>query len=214
MVIVGADPDTPAPLPSSPAQGSVGNSGLLYGIDYTCSSSLDHSDIMDGFRSFPSGHSSMAMAVALYAALYILYSISSRPGWSNLVYGSGDRAAPRAACCSGLWRRMAMECAQFGLIVLCFMLLAWPFFVGATRFMGNHHNISDIVAGLLLGVAFTVPFFARAAVQHSFWQQRTASQADCRLPISQAQQAVPAGAQLELPPAVSKQVTWASIPLA
>lgn len=43
----------------------MGNAGLFYGIDYVCSSSLERDEILDGFVSFPSGHSSMSMATAL-----------------------------------------------------------------------------------------------------------------------------------------------------
>lgn len=147
--------------------------------------------VADGRMSFPSGHSSCAMAIGLFGALYICWALGARRN------GALGRAlyAPTARCGSGIagraraaGRALLREAAGLAVLLLVLLLLAWPWGVAASRFIDNRHNVSDIVAGLLLAITFVPPFVARLAARDAAAEAGVSVQMDCGhvLPVSNA----------------------------
>lgn len=92
----------------------------------------DAREVAEARKSFPSGHSSLSFAVAIFVALYLHLRLGAR----------ASPAAPRT------WRLLA---------VLTFPLLAA--LVAASRVIDFHHHYADIVGGSLLGAAVAVAAF-------------------------------------------------------
>jgi membrane-associated phospholipid phosphatase len=84
-------------------------------------------------RSFPSGHTSQAFAIAAYSILYLRAHVFDRY--------RGDRDLP--------W----WEAATYGGIAL------GAFAVGGERVLHNRHHLTDVGAGALLGTATSTLFF-------------------------------------------------------
>jgi hypothetical protein len=114
----------------------------------TCTSKLifgrhrpDYNPMTDGdegTRSFPSGHSTHAFSALTYTALYLRYHGFDQ--WRP----AGTLPAWEVATYAGL-----------GALGVGF---------AGERVMRNRHNLSDVVAGSLLGTASSVAFF--------YWQER------------------------------------------
>jgi len=129
-----------------------------------------------------------------YTALYIVWSLSCRPGWRAAAYGG---SLQRLRSARGMLTRLGYECALVIWLLVALFLVAWPWGVGVTRVRGNFHNVDDVLAGLLLGLFFTPVFFARAVWQHEMWGQllAEATAADEKLKDDQP----PADAEVQLP---------------
>jgi membrane-associated phospholipid phosphatase len=113
-----------------------GQRGSVEGLD--CSSIADGryttaKDLEDGHKSFPSGHSSSAFALATYFALY---------AGGELVWGAHATSLTMpvgATLMVGLWGLAAT--------------------VAATRISDGRHHIDDVVAGAALGAAVSTLFY-------------------------------------------------------
>jgi membrane-associated phospholipid phosphatase len=116
---------------------------------------MDDKKLYDGRMSFPSGHSSCSMAVGLFAALYMLWTLHWREG------GALQRALLRPA--SNVVGRMLKDVASLAVLLVLLFQLAWPWGVALSRFMDNRHNPSDVVGGLLLAISFVPVFVVRVA---------------------------------------------------
>eukprot|EP00775_Hariotina_reticulata_P012446 gene12446-12583_t len=120
----------------------------------TCTN-LDKSILKDGHMSFPSGHSSCSMSIGLYTALYVLWCMYLRN------YGALATVLTQPALS---WAKKVKK-ELIGVIALLVVLfeIAWPWGVAASRFIDNRHNVSDVVAGLLLAASFAPIFVLRLA---------------------------------------------------
>ncbi|WIA16493.1 hypothetical protein OEZ85_013173 [Tetradesmus obliquus] len=121
---------------------------------------MDIKALEDGRMSFPSGHSSCSMAVGLYAAIYMLWSLHWREG------GALHRALLRPA--SSIMGRIGKDVASLVVLLVLLFQIAWPWGVALSRFIDNRHNASDIVGGVLLAVSFVPVFVARLASSVSY----------------------------------------------
>ncbi|WIA36678.1 hypothetical protein OEZ86_007960 [Tetradesmus obliquus] len=93
---------------------------------------MDIKALEDGRMSFPSGHSSCSMAVGLYAALYMLWSLHWREG------GALHRALMRPA--SSFMGRIGKDVASLVVLLVLLFQIAWPWGVALSRFIDNRHN--------------------------------------------------------------------------
>jgi membrane-associated phospholipid phosphatase len=125
------------------------------------------------------------MAVGLFGALYVLWCAHWRhgsatsPAAASAARGGGAGRGSAAAASSGrwsvgLWARR--EAARLGVLLLVLLLAAWPWGVAVSRFRDNRHNVSDVVAGLLLGACFAPLFFGRLLVQRRDWDALLAAE--------------------------------------
>jgi hypothetical protein len=116
---------------------------------------MDNKKLHDGRLSFPSGHSSCSMAVGLFAALYMLWTLHWREG------GALQKAVLRPA--SSIGGRIIKDAASLAVLLVLLFQIAWPWGVALSRFMDNRHNPSDVVGGLLLAMSFVPVFVVRLA---------------------------------------------------
>jgi membrane-associated phospholipid phosphatase len=121
---------------------------------------MDIKKLEDGRMSFPSGHSSCSMAVGLFAALYMLWSLHWREG--GALHSSLLRPA------SSFIGRIGKDVASLVVLLVLLFQIAWPWGVALSRFRDNRHNASDVVGGLLLAVSFVPVFVARLASSVSY----------------------------------------------
>jgi hypothetical protein len=97
------------------------------------------------------------MAVAWYTSLYLMWSLYLRV----------DNPYPKKLyVATTILGRLGQEIAYafayaFILVTLC---LSW--FIGATRFWDNVHNISDVLGGFVLAIIFVTPFVVKAIGLH------------------------------------------------
>jgi membrane-associated phospholipid phosphatase len=201
-----ATPDTAGPLLDSLV--------LSAGVDPTPPSvectGADAAGIVESRKSFPSGHSSSASSVGLWGALYVLYSLrrlgvggGGGAPWSS----SSSSSSPSPSSSAGA--RLVRELAASGALLLMLFFLAWPWGVGATRFVDNRHHPSDIVGGVLLGAFVTAPFFYRFSVVSDAWDARDAVDLAAEDAAPEGGAAVGAGgggAATSAAPAVASQV--------
>lgn len=103
---------------------------LNYVLNYTCTSLSKH-DPKELRKSFPSGHSSIAMYSAIYLAVYLQY------------------------------RFVRFRYAPIVRPLLQTIFLALGLFVCYSRIRDNKHHWSDVVFGALIGlfIAFSTPYF-------------------------------------------------------
>jgi membrane-associated phospholipid phosphatase len=156
-------------LPGGGFGGAGGANNALPPIECT---SADMKNILESRKSFPSGHSSSAASAGLWGAMYVLYSarrFAPVYGPASVFGGGGSKAI--------ILPRLARDLFASAAILLSLFFLAWPWGVGATRFVDNRHHPSDIVGGILLGTFFTVPFFARFVAVSDAWDRRDAASA-------------------------------------
>ncbi|KAF8065539.1 Pyroxd2 [Scenedesmus sp. PABB004] len=135
---------------------------VAYGTfpDVTCGAPASKA-LRDGHMSFPSGHSSCSATIGLVAAMYV--------AWSALLRDGGALHAGLVAPGQGLARRAASEAAGLGLLLVLLFEIAWPWGVALSRFRDNRHNVSDVVAGILLAVTFAPLFVLRLVRNVDAW---------------------------------------------
>eukprot|EP00882_Tetradesmus_deserticola_P017249 GHRQ01018471.1.p1 GENE.GHRQ01018471.1~~GHRQ01018471.1.p1 ORF type:complete len:263 (+),score=78.78 GHRQ01018471.1:583-1371(+) len=156
--------------------------GLSHGLQQQpgCTN-MELKKLKDGRLSFPSGHSSCSMAVGLFAALYMLWTLHWREGALH-------HALLRPA--SSILGRIGKDVASLAVLLVLLFQIAWPWGVALSRFMDNRHNVSDVVGGLLLAVCFVPVFVVRLASSAS-----AAHQAENQDWSSQEQQLLPRAEQ-------------------
>lgn len=150
--------------------------------------STDKAAIVESRKSFPSGHTSSASSAGLWGAMYVLYTLrrfrAHGPAVEDVYADGGDddkaRGRGRRAL---LVPRLARELIGSAALLLMLFFLAWPWGVGATRFVDNRHHPSDIIGGLLLGVLMTVPFFFRFAAVSDAWDSRDSRDAPALMAV-------------------------------
>jgi len=84
-----------------------------------------------------------------------------------------------------VWAWLRAELLRLAVMLVVLFFIAWPWGVGASRFVDNRHNVSDIIAGLLLGACFA-PLFLVRLVWHSSGWAAVQQQEECGNPISAA----------------------------
>lgn len=118
--------------------------------------------LKDGHMSFPSGHSSCSMTFGLFSALYLL--------WSVFVRDNGAISAKLLQPANPSWSvKLQGELLSFGMLFIVLFDIAWAWGIAASRFRDNRHNVSDVVAGLLLAVCFVPVFIVRLASNIKQW---------------------------------------------
>lgn len=165
---------------------------------------LDRAAIAEARKSFPSGHSSSAASVGLWGAMYVLYSL-------RRLGGRGGGSVPSSSASSGspFLPRLLRELGGSASLLLVLFFLAWPWGVGATRFVDNRHHPSDIVGGILLGSFMTLPFCLRFASVSNAWDARDARELAVEGGVEEAEGGVGGvggGRAAAIAPAVATQV--------
>jgi len=175
----------------------------------------DRAAQVESLKSFPSGHTSSAASVGVWGALYVLHALRRHRGHGAAAgggqagaAGAAGAAAKRGANGAGARGggasgeaeaaavpRWARELAASGALLLMLFFLAWPWGVGATRFVDNRHHPSDIVGGMLLGATMTAPLFLRFEAVSAAWDARDALDPALWLPRPAAAAAAAAAAR-------------------
>jgi membrane-associated phospholipid phosphatase len=116
---------------------------------YPCNEDLYGADtIKDGRQSYPSGHASFSFTLGAYGAGYMIWCWNMRQEWSPRLRG------PKREFLSDLGNVIAK-------IWTC-CLLGVPWGIGCTRIIDYQHNVSDVVAGIVLGLTIATIFLLRA----------------------------------------------------
>lgn len=116
---------------------------------YPCDVDLYGEDtIQDGRQSYPSGHASFSFTLGGYGAGYMIWCWNMRCAWSPRLRG------PKREFLSDLGNVIAK-------IWTC-CLLGVPWGIGCTRIIDYQHNVSDVVAGIVLGLTIATIFLLRA----------------------------------------------------
>lgn len=116
---------------------------------YPCDVDLyGQSTIDDGRQSYPSGHASFSFTLGTYGAGYMIWCWNMRRPWSPRSRG------PKKEFLSDLGNVIAK--------VWTCCLLGVPWGIGCTRIIDYQHNVSDVVAGTLLGLTIATIFLLRA----------------------------------------------------
>ncbi|KAJ7170481.1 lipid phosphate phosphatase 1 [Mycena crocata] len=132
-------------------------------------------DILDGRRSFPSGHSSAAFSGMTFLSFWIAGQTSA---WCN---------APLPAA--------SLRSSRLGRLSLTLLPFCWATFVGVTRLEDYRHHKEDVIAGGFIGILCAVicylvfwpsPFTARNAsgqprLMYSDEERRRQANADFEL---------------------------------
>ncbi|KAL3150399.1 hypothetical protein ABBQ32_000237 [Trebouxia sp. C0010 RCD-2024] len=116
---------------------------------------------IDGRKSFCSGHASTSAVIIGYNICYLI--------WAGYIRG-GDAAFMGLDKRTG-WRGGRRYLRELGHgLYLMWMLLNFTFMwaVGVSRFTDNKHNISDILGGWLLGLAFAMIYATRSTCLHKY----------------------------------------------
>ncbi|KAL7266850.1 hypothetical protein RUND412_010585 [Rhizina undulata] len=110
----------------------------LYGIN---DNGLTVSDLRDGFRSFPSGHSSMSFSGLTYLTIFLLSHSFPIP-WLN------GRASPSPRVFSSLPRNFVIAVSMFSFLL--------AMYVASTRVSDFRHHGTDVLAGSILGITCAI----------------------------------------------------------
>nr|ASN64455.1 phosphatidic acid phosphatase [Eimeria falciformis] len=126
------------------------NELYTYVSDFFCTG--DAHRIREGRRSFPSGHSSMAMCGVLFTMLYL----QGRFKWQQHKTAPRLQQQQRRAFLSKVY--WMIEAATPCLQVLLFLM---ALYIPATRVLDHYHHVRDVVGGGVLGafVALHAAFF-------------------------------------------------------
>ncbi len=133
--------------------------GLSPSLNPACTSDLSSSKLEDGHKSFPSGHSSNAFAMAVYIAGYVLYSTYFRA--PRRYYQSRQEGS------STPWKqRISTEMATSASFLWVLFNISWAWGVGISRIIDNKHHPSDVIGGGFLGTVIGGCFILRAVPRH------------------------------------------------
>jgi phosphatidate phosphatase len=119
---------------------------------YPCSSEYDQSTIDDGRQSFPSGHAAFSMVLGAYGAGYMIWCWHMRVEWN-----------PRR---KSAWREFVADFGNVCAKVWTILMLGFSWGVGCTRITDWQHNVSDVVAGWLLGLTVAAIYLLRATPRY------------------------------------------------
>lgn len=119
---------------------------------YPCGTEYSDSTIEDGRQSFPSGHAAFSMALGAYGAGYMIWCWHMRVEWS-----------PRRGAA---WKEFAADVGNVCAKVWTILMLGFSWGVGCTRITDWQHNVSDVVAGWLLGLTVAVIYLLRATPRY------------------------------------------------
>ena len=134
--------------PGSPTL-EYGNNTVGY---YACSDTYSQSTIDDGRQSFPSGHAAFSMVLGAYGAGYMIWCWHMRVEWSPRVQSAWKEfVADVGNVCAKIW-------------TICMLGFSWG--VGCSRITDWQHNVSDVVAGWLLGLAVAGIYLLRATPRY------------------------------------------------
>ena len=143
-----ADPWLPGGNPGYPL--------LEYGNDtvglYPCSDTYSEDTIKDGRQSFPSGHAAFSMVLGAYGAGYMIWCWHMRVEWS-----------PRTKTA---WKEFLADLGNVAAKVWTICMLGFSWGVGCTRITDWQHNVSDVVAGWLLGLTVAAIYLLRATPRY------------------------------------------------
>ncbi|GMM31994.1 bifunctional diacylglycerol diphosphate phosphatase/phosphatidate phosphatase [Martiniozyma asiatica (nom. inval.)] len=114
--------------------------------------------LMDGFRTTPSGHSSMSFCMALFISLWLLGQFCAVQSFGN-VYGSGHS--------NGIVNIQKRRSYSFGRILVCCSPLFGSAYVALSRTQDYRHHFVDVVLGSILGS------FIAWSVYRKFWPSVT-----------------------------------------
>ncbi|PYH92114.1 acid phosphatase/Vanadium-dependent haloperoxidase [Aspergillus ellipticus CBS 707.79] len=101
---------------------------------------------VDGFSSFPSGHSSLAFAGLAYLTLWLCSKFSV--GFPNLTHPPDLQRQERGAI------RTQGAAPPIYMLIAAFVPLAVAFFISASRWFDFRHHGFDIIFGSVLGMVF------------------------------------------------------------
>ncbi|KAJ7180753.1 lipid phosphate phosphatase 1 [Mycena filopes] len=119
-------------------------------------------DVLDGRRSFPSGHSSAAFAGMTFLSFWL----------------AGQTAA---WCFHAPVPASSLRSSRLGRFTLTLLPLWWAIFVGVSRLEDYRHHKEDVIAGAVIGVVcasicylafWTSPFSARSFTSYAYGQPR------------------------------------------
>jgi membrane-associated phospholipid phosphatase len=119
---------------------------------YPCTDTYSESTIQDGRQSYPSGHTSFSFTLGAYGAGYMIWCWNMRFDWS-----------PRSR---GPWREFLSDLGNVVAKIWTCCLLGFPWGVGCTRIIDYQHNVSDVVAGMVLGLGIATIFLLRAVPRY------------------------------------------------
>ncbi|KAA8652160.1 hypothetical protein EYZ11_000472 [Aspergillus tanneri] len=104
---------------------------------------------VDGFSSFPSGHSSFAFAGLTYFSLWLCSKFSiGFPYLAHSPLSQDLRAQNRESI------RTQGAAPPVYMVIIAFVPFAVAFFIAASRWFNYRHHAFDIIFGALMGVAF------------------------------------------------------------
>lgn len=105
--------------------------------------------VMDGFVSFPSGHSSFAFAGLTYLSLWLCAKFAiAFPYLARSPFGQDLRAQKREAI------RVQGAAPPVLMVILAFVPMAVAFFISASRWFDYRHHAFDIIFGSVMGMVF------------------------------------------------------------
>ncbi|EIT79357.1 hypothetical protein AO1008_03032 [Aspergillus oryzae 100-8] len=105
--------------------------------------------VVDGFVSFPSGHSSFAFAGLTYLSLWLCAKFSiGFPYLAHSPFGQDLRAQKRETI------RDLGAAPPVLLVILAFVPMAVAFFISASRWFDFRHHAFDIIFGSVMGMVF------------------------------------------------------------
>jgi membrane-associated phospholipid phosphatase len=119
---------------------------------YPCTST-DTDTIDDGRKSFPSGHASFSFTLSVYAAGYMIWCWNMRREWS-----------PRSR---GPWKEFLSDLGNVIAKVWTIIILGVAWGISCTRITDYQHNVSDVVAGVVIGTIIATIFLLRAIPRYS-----------------------------------------------
>ena len=112
----------------------------------------DDSAILDGRKSYPSGHSATSFACGIYWALHLTWSFHFRPRASRTAAAASSPARlPQ-------WRQ---DLGAFAKLVAVGIGPAVALYIATSRIWDYRHNPSDVNAGAMLGIVATAFLWAR-----------------------------------------------------
>jgi diacylglycerol diphosphate phosphatase / phosphatidate phosphatase len=100
----------------------------------------DASAVSEARKSFPSGHSALSFAAAIYTSVYLVGALTQKTTYAPIGQASQSRGAPLHGPGPKTWKLVV--------IVLPPMLAA---LVAVSRTIDYHHNYGDVVAGAIIG---------------------------------------------------------------
>lgn len=135
-------------------------------VDYTiCTTPFNARILQDGFKSFPSGHSSMSFAGLTYLAWYIREILSALVHkWAQQTYVEYEEAPTEEHTNdieAGLIRQESQspQVLATASVLAPLVPLTVATYVAVSRTMDYRHHATDVLAGSLLGFVMATIFF-------------------------------------------------------